>query len=68
MEFQQKLETLSIDTAKKQFLINGKEFGKGCLRISIECVPPEWKFKVVLDKPEPPYEFYFDLNGNPITK
>lgn len=60
----QKLETLSIDTAKKQFLINGKEFGKRCQRISIECVPPEWKVRVIIDQPS---EFVFDMKGNPKT-
>lgn len=60
----QKLETLSIDIANKQFLINGKNFGRKCRSISIECVPPEWKVKVVIDQPS---EFVFDLKGNPIT-
>lgn len=56
----QKLETLSIDIANKRFLINGKDFGKSCKRISIECVPPKWKIKVVIDKPA---VFTFDLSG-----
>lgn len=56
----QKLETLSIDVTNKKFLINGKEFGRRCKRISIECIPPEWKIKVVIDRP---MEFTFNLNG-----
>lgn len=56
----QKLETLSIDIANKKFLINGKDFGSRCKRLSIECVPPEWKIRVVIDKPA---VFTFDLKG-----
>ena len=56
----QKFETLSIDVANKTFLINGKEFGKKCKRISIECVPPKWKIKVTIEQP---MEFFFNLNG-----
>lgn len=56
----QKFETLSIDTANKTFLINGKEFGKKCRHILIECVPPKWKIKVTIDKP---IEFTFNLKG-----
>ena len=61
----EKLETLSIDIANKKFLINGKDFGKRCRRISIECVPPEWKIKVVLDKPA---VFVFNLDGEALKQ
>ena len=56
----QSFETLSIDIANKKFLINGKDFGKKCKQISIDCVPPEWKIRVVIDKP---VVFTFNLSG-----
>ena len=61
----QKLETLFIDVVNKKFLINDKEFGKKCKRISIECVPPKWKIKVVIDRP---MEFVFNLDGEKLHK
>mgnify|MGYP004635486843 CR=1 FL=1 len=57
----QKLETLFIDIKNKTFLLNGKEFGKKCNRISIVCCPPEWQVKVIIDQP---IEFTNTYNQN----
>ena len=45
------LKTLEIDIEKKIFKINGEEFGKGCRFLEIICSPPEWEFKVLIDRP-----------------
>lgn len=60
------LKKIEMDIENKIFLINGEEFGKGCKSISIHCNPPEWKFRVVIDKPIE-FQATFDLNGKEIT-
>ena len=59
----QKLETLFIDVKNKQFLLNGKEFGKRCEHISITCSPPNWRVQVIIHRA---IEFTseYNLNGN----
>lgn len=60
------LKKIEMDIENKIFLINGEEFGKGCKSISIHCNPPEWKFRVVIDKPIE-FQATFDLNGQEKT-
>lgn len=60
------LKKIEIDIENKSFLINGEEFGKRCKNISIHCNPPEWKFRVVIDKPIE-FQATFDSNGQEKT-
>ena len=56
------LGTLFIDVKNKKFLINGEEFGKRCKSITIRCNPPEWEFRVIIDRPIE-FRATFDSNG-----
>lgn len=58
----QTLKTLEIDIEKGIFKINGEDFGKGCQSVKIVCNPPEWRFRVIINRP---IEFYteYDLKG-----
>ena len=64
----QRFETLSVDTKNKEILINGKSVGRGCMRLSIECDPPEWKIQIDTKKPGAfvSMELTFDLAGERI--
>lgn len=57
------LKTLEIDIENKTFKINGENFGQKCQYLKIECLPPEWKFKVSVTKS---IEFYgkYDIKGD----